>query len=188
MNKWLINPFIYIAGAKALLWGWAAMLVTAIIGMMSYTHFDGVIDVHTAGKAFSLGYHLLEQLVDWSCATLLFWGAGVLVSKSSIRLIDVAGTMAFARIPMIFAAIAGYGIKIPGQLKTVDEITRAITPMVIVCSLVSLVFLIWMIAWMYNAFKVSCNIKGGKATVVFIIGLLFSEIISHILLYFISNR
>ncbi len=188
MNKWLFNPFLYLADVKALLYGWIAMIVTAIIGLASYTHFDGVIDVHTASKSYSIGYHLLEQLVDWSCATLIFWGAGALVSKSAVRVIDIAGTMAFARIPMIFAAIAGFGIKVPGQLKTVDELVNAITPLVIISSLFSLVFLIWMVALMYNAFRVSTNLKGGKATVVFIVSLLFSEIISHILLAIISNH
>ncbi len=188
MNKWLFNPFIYLADVKALFWGWLAMIVTAFIGMFSHTHFDGVIDVHTAGKTFSIGFHLLEQLVDWACATLIFWGIGAAVSKSVVRAIDIAGTMAFARIPMIFAAIAGFGIKVPGQLKTVDEITNAITPTVIICSLVSLVFLIWMVALMYNAFRVSTNLKGGKAITVFIVCLLFSEIIAHLLLAIISNQ
>jgi hypothetical protein len=43
-----------------------------------------------------------------------------------------------------------------------------------------MVFLVWMVALMYQAFSVACNVKGGKAIGTFIGGLVLAEIISKI--------
>src|SRR4051812_45608613 len=108
MKKWLFNPFVYIAGAKSLLIGWVIMLATAVIGYYSKTHFDGVVDLHT-GYATPLYAYFFEQIIDWGCFALVFYIAGAIFSSSSIRFIDVAGTAALARWPVIFSAIIGFG-------------------------------------------------------------------------------
>ena len=182
MKKWLFNPFVYIAGMRALLTGWAIMLVTAGIGYYSNAHFDGVIDMHT-GRIAPLPVYFWEQLIDWGCVVLLFYPAGLIWSKSSIRFVDVAGTFALARWPMIISAILGFGIKMPAAIHTVDDVMNAITGTVILIGLFVMVFTIWMIALMYHAFTVSCNMKGGKAIGIFIAGLLIAEILSHVILH-----
>jgi hypothetical protein len=40
---------------------------------------------------------------------------------------------------------------------------------------------------MFNAFKVSCDVKGSKLTISFIIGIVLSEVISKILIFKIIN-
>ena len=42
-NKF-INPFRFVAGSKALLFGWGIMLVASVIAWKSNTHFDGVLE------------------------------------------------------------------------------------------------------------------------------------------------
>jgi hypothetical protein len=181
MRKWLFNPFIYIAGAGALLMGWVFMTVTAVVGYYSLTHFDGPIDMHV-GRAAPIQFYFIEQLVSWLCLTAAFFAAGKLFSHSRIRFIDVAGTMALARWPALVSAVIGFGIDIPSELNSLEKLTAAITPATILFALLSCVMLIWMIALMYNAFVVSCHIKSSKATVVFIGGLIVAEIISKLIL------
>jgi len=184
MKKWLFNPFIYIAGTKALVIGWAVMLATAVIGYFSKTHFDSVIDAHT-GHSSPMWFYLEDALVDWSLPVAIFYIAGRIFSKSSIRFIDVAGTFALARWVMIFVAIVGFGVYMPEPNKpwTVEELIKhSMTGSVIVSGLISLAFVIWMIALMYNAFTTSCNLKGSKAVWIFIVGLLLAEILSKIIL------
>jgi hypothetical protein len=181
MKKWLFNPFVYVAGTRALLIGIAVMAVTAVIGVHSNAHFDGVIDMH-AGRITP------AQLIDWGLVVVLFYAAGLLFSRSSIRFIDVAGTMALARWPMIFCALLSFGIPPLGQVHTLDEVLKAITPTAIAIGLLGLVFTIWMIALMYNAFKVSCNMKGGEAIGTFIVALLIAEVLSHVMLHQLYNH
>jgi len=182
MKKWLFNPFVYIAGSRALFIGWAVMLVTAFISYYSKAHFDGVIDMHT-GRITPMHVYFLEQLIDWGCVVLIFYPAGLIFSTSKVRFIDVAGTMALARWVMIICAIISFGIHAPADTHNVDEIIKSITATSILLGLLILVCAIWMIALMYNAFSISCNMKGGKAAGVFIVALIIAEIVSHLILH-----
>lgn len=175
MKNWLFNPFTYIAGGRALLIGMGGMLCAATIGFLSRTHFDGVVDLHN-GMIAPFYVHVLEQITAWAAMTILFFAGGKAFSQSSIRLIDVAGTMAMARWVTIFPAVLGFGIDAPSVIpERMEDLLKMITPVMIVLALLSAVFIVWMVALMYNAFRVSCNVKGGRATGVFIVCLLLSE-------------
>ena len=154
------------------------MLVTAIIAIFSTAHFDGVLDMH-AGLAAPAAVYFLDQLNAWGCAVLLFFIAGLIFSASSVRLIDIAGTMALARWPMLIVSILCFGFNTSAAIRTMNDIT----PSMIIISLISIVFTIWMIALMYNAFRVAANVKGGTAIGAFIGALILAEILSHYLSY-----
>lgn len=184
MTTWLFNPFTYIAGLKSLLIGWAMMLLTAFIAYHSNTSFDGALDSHIYHGAVPVWYHITDQLIAWGSLVITFFLAGRLFSASSIRFIDVAGTTALARIPMFFvAAIPLVFPELKGITAKADPSTIGIG--LIIVALVMVVFFIWMIALLYNAFKVSCNLKGNKAIVLFIVSLIVAEIISKIILHYL---
>jgi hypothetical protein len=189
MKKWLFNPFIYVAGMRSLLIGWVIMLITAAIGYVSKMHFDGAIDMHT-GQAPPSSYFIsvLEMFIDWVCLVLPLYIFGRIASESSIRFIDVAGTLALAKWPMIFMTLLGF-LPLP-QLdeKTAnfkDMLAFATNPTVITEALISLPIIIWIIVLMYNAFAVSTNLKGGKAATAFIAGVIIAEVISKVILKFL---
>jgi hypothetical protein len=175
MSTWIFNPFKYIAGLKALIIGWAIMLATACVAFLSKTHFDGVIDVH-CGLIISLPWYILEQLIAWTSAVIIFYMAGLIFSGSSIRFIDVAGTMALARWPASFVALINFAMP---HVNNIHDISAGF----IITALAGLIFVIWMIALMYHAFTVSCNMKGSKATIVFIGALLVAEVFSKIVFH-----
>lgn len=172
--QYLINPFRYVAGTKALLWGWVIILITAIIAWQSSTHFDGVIDAHFANTKSPAWVYFAESAIDWLIMTLFFYTAGRIVSRSEIRLIDVAGTMALTRTPMFFVALIGF---IPLPAVDVNHLPE-ISANLIVVGLATMVFAIWMIAWMYQAYATSCNLKGAKAIFSFILALILAEAVS----------
>ncbi len=187
MKKWLFDPFVYIAGGKALLLGSLAMALTAVIGYFSHSHCDGAIDLHFGARS-PLWVYFGEQLINWLSITVIFFLSGKYFSISSPRLIDVAGTVALARWPMIFSVIIGFGVQMtPPRGATVQELMAAITPLTVVCSLLSLVFVIWMIALLYNAFAISCNFKGSRGIGLFITSLLLAEILSKMLLQLLDK-
>lgn len=175
MTQALFNPFLRIAGTKALLIGLITLLVTAVIAYYSHCHFDGAIDAHI-GTITPMWFYPAEALIDWLCLTLLFYISGIIFSQSAIRFIDVAGTMALARWPMIFIALLAF---IPVvQPQNIHDVNASI----IIFGFTLLIFTIWMIALMYNAYTVSCNIKGSKATISFIATLICAEIISKLII------
>lgn len=49
--------------------------------------------------------------------------------------------------------------------------------------IVILVMLVWMVAMMYRAYAVSCNLKGAKAIISFIVALLIAEAVSKLALW-----
>jgi hypothetical protein len=187
MKKWLLNPFVYVAGSRALLLGVAAMTLTAVIGFYSHAHFDGAVDMHV-GKISPLPVYFVEQFINWSTLSILFYVAGKLFSRSSIRFIDVSGTTALARWPTIMVAILAFGIHTPAKSTSPDQLLASITIGTIIFALATLVFLIWMIALLYNAFSVSCNLKGPRATGIFIGTLIAAEILSLFIHSFAFNH
>ena len=50
----------------------------------------------------------LEGIINWLTVTLILYITGLIISKSSIRFIDVAGTQALARFPYLFAALSNF--------------------------------------------------------------------------------
>jgi hypothetical protein len=172
MNTWLFNPFTYIAGFKALVIGWVLILVTACIACYSKTHFDGAIDAHIGTAVVPFWHHIKEPFIDWGVTVLVFFATGKIFSASAIRFIDVAGTLAFARWPFLFVAILNF------FAKGVKDV-RHLTPLNYVVIFISLGFFAWMIALMYNAFMVSCNIKKPW---LFAIALIIAEVLTKLIL------
>jgi hypothetical protein len=190
MKQWLFNPFIYIAGTKSLIIGWLVMAITACICFFSKTHLTGVIGLQRSEIIVPFIFYFIEVFVDWACLTLIFYFSGLIFSKSAIRFIDVAGTQALARWPMILGAVTGFGIKVPANIHNmpVKDLTLSISGSMLLFGLLAIILIIWMIALMYQAFKVSCNLKGSKATGVFIGGLIIGQVLSTIILHAIYNN
>ena len=177
MKIWLFNPFKYIAGAKALVIGWVFMLVTACIAAFSLTHFDGVIDAHY-GLLTPFGWYVADQLAAWLPAVLVFYLAGLFFSRSAVRPIDIAGTLALARWPYIFIAVINLFLP-PYVPKDIHHIG----PGLILNSLVTIPATVWMIVLLYRAFSTSTNLKGSRGTVIFILALVLAEVLSKFVFY-----
>ena len=197
LSQWLFNPFRFIAGFKALLLGLTIILISGLIGSFSNTHFDGVLDLHT-GAAAPMWFFLVEGLIDWICLAVPLFLFGLIVSRSSFRTIDVLGTQALARWPYLIAALA----MLPNANKRVlaylmskliqTAPAAAINPADVLvfgfAMIVVLLMTIWMVALMYRAYAVSCNIKGARAVVTFIVSLLGAEVLSKITIYSLFNQ
>ena len=152
MKKWLFNPFVYVAGGKALSLGMLAMSAAAVAGYTTATHFDGVLHM-SPGVPAALWIFFAEQIICWLTMTLTLFAGAALFSPSKTRLIDMAGTQALARWPAIIIGLLGAGVHVPKDL-TPEAIAEAITPVTIICAVLSLTFVVWMVALFYNAFKI----------------------------------
>ena len=176
--KWFFNPFERVAGWPALIIGIVVMALTAVIGKINHVAFDGVLDVHT-GASFGFPASFVMQAVDFLSLFLTMWIAGVCFSKSRFRAVDVAGTMALARSPMLLLVVICFLPIAPHGLYDI--------PRMIIFGLVSIPVCIWMIALMYKAYTVSCHLKGNRAVASFIGALLVAEIVSKLVFIFLLS-
>ena len=156
--KWLINPFERIAGWQALGIGVCVMALTAVFGKINGVAFSGVIDVRAAEHGFPAAFAM--QAVDLLVISMMMWLAGICFSRSKIRVVDVVGTMALSRAPMLLLVVICFLPVVPNSLYDI--------PRLIVFGIIGIVWIIWMIALMYNAFSVSCRIKGSRGVISFI--------------------
>lgn len=201
MNKenkiasWLFNPFKYIAGTKALIGGIIAMAIISVFGYLSNTHFDGVLDIHYGCATISTPYiiHAMYQIIGWVSITVVFYITARIATKSDIRFIDIAGTLAFSQIPLIFAALTGF---LPGIHLCFDNLDamnindmllmlKDNIGMLIISGTICILFIIWSIILKYKAYSTSANIKGVVGGATFALALIISEVVSKLLMYFI---
>jgi len=197
ISQWLFNPFIFVAGYQALLLGLGIMLISAFIGFLGNTHFDGVLDVHKGLEA-PLWLFLAEGIIDWLTIAMPLFFFGLLVSSSSLRMIDVFGTQALARWPYIVTSVVmlpeanqRVGAYIIFRLtSTAASVTIDYMDMLIFifAIIVGIFMSVWMVALMYRAYVVSCNIKGARAIVTFIVSLIGAEVLSKLSILLLFQR
>lgn len=192
MKKAIFNPFTYIAGYKSLIIGLLVILISSWLCYLTNTHFDGVINVHY-GRASAYYVFLLEALIDLVTISLILYLIGIIFSKSAIRFVDIIGTQAFARIPLVIMPLIGFSSSIANITKyflwkflnvgNEIVITNNDITLFVIFSIISIAVILWTIILMYNAFKVSSNLKGSKSVWLFILGIIISAIISQVVIY-----
>jgi hypothetical protein len=183
----LLNPFKYVAGVKSLVIGILIILVTAYIGYNSNTHFPDLISIKTCPD-LPVWYFVIQSLSNWIVFSTLLYSCAIVGSPSSIRFVDIYGTQALAHFPYLIASFIGFSDSINklGKymlwtlLQKGESISLSTGNFVIAISLIILTFLltIWLVALMYNAFKVSANLKGTKAVILFIMVFIVSMVIT----------
>ncbi|MDR3706316.1 MAG: hypothetical protein P4L28_10455 [Paludibacteraceae bacterium] len=202
----ILNPFTYIAGTKTLLWGLAGILITSIFACFGPIHLDGVLDIHiglnnysTAG--WSLQQNLIflsEGVINWITISGVLYISSVILSKSKVRIVDVLGTQAFARLPLFLSVFIGaftplekasaYFLHEFANMGNEVDINPFQLGLFILFMLSTIISIVWMVIWMYKAYAISANLKGTKAIVSFIVSILLSEIITKTVIFFLVSK
>ena len=177
----MINPFTRIAGLQAFGLGIVFITLMGVIGSYSNVIFDGTIDLHISNQ-MSLVRSFSYLGIDIFCLVITMWISSLLVSKN-FRFVDILGTMTLSKAPLLIFVVAALFVTTPNM----QEI--AIHPMEILhyksflaISILLLPLLVWNFTLMVNALKVSCDLKGTKLAITFILSILVSEIGSKILI------
>ena len=200
IKKWLFRPAEYIGAQKALWIGIAAMLISGFINIFTHSHFDGVIDFHTGNVSdYSFQAYLYEGFVDWLVFSLLLYITGLIFSSSSIRIIDVMGMQALARCPFFLVSLLTLLLphrEVDEYLKS-DMLKAATgTPIIVpiyewiffgLSILLIIAIFVWTVILMYRAYSVSCNLKGEKGIISFIVVMLIAEGIIKYLFHLTGN-
>ncbi len=187
---WLFNPFIRVAGGQALAVGLTVIVASGLAAAAGGLHFDGLLDAHVGADRLLPWVPVAEGLLNWLVITTLLGLASLLFAPPKVRLVDIAGTQALARWPLLvpalvcalpwvrraFAASAGNG---EGTVFPVWEIVAA-------CSMV--IGGVWMIWLMWKAFLVVFNMRGGPAFAVFAAAVVIGEVVTKLLVLGMLNR
>lgn len=183
--KRIVNPFVYLGGGRALAWGIVGLLATAALATWSGQTFRGIVSVGYGD--WPLWKTTVAQLLIWGVFATLLYAAGLLLSKSRIRAIDVYGTNLFARLPFVLLFALASLTSIRDYLDSIrtlnfDQLEMALPPVsVLLFALAALFVLVWYFTWTYNAFAVSTNLRGGRAAVSFIVCYVLAEVLSALI-------
>ncbi|HEY1786908.1 MAG TPA: serine/threonine-protein kinase, partial [Verrucomicrobiae bacterium] len=186
----LFNPFLQVTSFQSLLIGMAAILIAGLVGSVSRTHFDGVLDTHS-GLSVPLWLFLSEGFVDWWCLAVVLLVFGKIAAKTPFRGFDLIATQALARWPMVIVSL----IYLPPAVAKFSDILvrqfeRGVSPQfnspdaMIFFAVAAAMFplICWTIWLMYKSYSVSCKLSTGRAVGTFIPALILAEILSKLAL------
>lgn len=187
----LFNPFIRVAGFKAFVIGFIIVVITSVFAYNFGTHFNGLLDIKFGSTDTNYYVFLLHGIINVSVISILLYISGRIVSKSKIRFIDVIGTQALARYPYFIAPFLNvnrisekFGEFIMYKFLNYGEYVKIEMyeiVLAIIFILIMLLLIVWIIALMYNAYRVACNVKGTNAVISFIIAVFVAEILTLII-------
>ena len=179
----LLCPFEKIAGGAALLWGVLGLIVSTMISFWAGYHYNGLLHFGIAPNDL-LWVYMVEHLVIWLVPALLFLLGGLILSKSKVRVLDVIGTTVFAQIPMIgmnlFHLLPSSQRMLRldfSSLSIADILEEVLSIKNMLITLLGVMFLVWAMIWMFNALKISCNLKGTKLTLWYILTIIVGDIL-----------
>lgn len=182
-HKWSIaslhNPFLFIAGYSAFIIGTSILLLTVYLSYITGTHYNGLINIYFAKDTLFI-FYFIEQVAHWIVLSILLFVLGTFLSKSKIRFIDVIGTQSLARAPLILLPVIRTFPLFESFVINSFEMHLLITLFVML--------VIWSIALMFNAYKISCNVKHKSLIISFILAILLSEFFTKLLIYIILNN
>jgi len=190
--KLLYNPFERIAGWKAFLIGSIIVCISVLIAYGGNQYYQGAMNIRLVSDA-NLGYAFLSQAISLLCMVMLFFISGLIFSRG-VRFQDVLGTVTLARYPYIIPAFFGYIM----NFDSINNITMSILSgnlagnmdtiiLLTVIGFVMLIILVWYIALLWNAFRISTGIKGWKGIIIFIAVIILTDIIVYFIMYLINQ-
>lgn len=185
MSAWLFKPYLFVGGAQGMGWGTVILLLHIPLALMFDIRFDGALDIHLVPEVGLWYIPMVDLLVAWGVMVLCMYLAAKLFS-SPIRLIDIAGAVAIARIPLLISIIPAM-LLLP-EAQTVEEfLSLYATEMIwlMVAAFLSLLFLIWFLTLLFQAFKINSNLKGVRLWGGFLGSVIVAEGLSLGLHYFI---
>jgi hypothetical protein len=191
VKTWLFNPFMYVAGMEALIAGLVIISLSAIISSFSFVTYDGVLDSHLSERLPVLK-QLENMFIDWLSIATFLTVFGFIFSKSTARLVDIYGTQALARMPILLSALMGLSINkdharlILSDNSAIVNLSFSETWGIWTYIIFMLPLIIWCVVLMYRSYSISFNIKGTKAILTFIAALILSEITSKLLIRYLA--
>ncbi|MDR1524088.1 MAG: hypothetical protein LBS79_02375 [Tannerella sp.] len=182
-----INPFKKTAGFPALCWGIAGLIIATILSIITGYHYHGLLHYGPASNP-AWWCFAAEHLIVWLVPAILFYVGGLILSKSRIRIIDVFGTTLFAQIPFVFMNLFALLPAVQTVLKTdyntppQQLLTQPGFVLGSMLTSVSVIFLIITLIWMFQALRVSGNLKSWRLVTLYIVAVFGGDVLCRIII------
>lgn len=148
-----------------------AMLALAPTGIRA----DGAMDLHRASHPIALHTALIDAIIAFPFTALVFWLISARFSKT--RFIDILGTIALSRVPVVVcAAVLSL---FPHPVKS--------GPLLIPVALIALVDAGLQITTLVVGLRTATTLRGGRLAAVFIGAFVVAEVLSKLILAFIPT-
>lgn len=190
--KVLFNPFEKYSEKTLLIFGISATLLGSLVGYLMNARFDGIIDMHLVQGARFQNI-LLDNLINTLVLFILFFAFGKIINPKT-RAIDMLNVSMICRIPMylvVLGNIGGYleratqsmlnGIDLD-NLQNIPQFEMLDLFVILIFSVVSIGFLVWMIVLLWKGFKTATNTKRTRDIIIFIMLFILAEVLSKYLI------
>ncbi|MCF7886089.1 MAG: hypothetical protein K9M80_06315 [Candidatus Marinimicrobia bacterium] len=189
--KILFEPFRYLSKYQTFIIGLTIILIAGVINSFANIHFDGVFDVHT-GRPSSFIVFILEGYINLIILTGSLVILGKIFTKRNIDIVDFLGQQALARWPLLISSMIT--LSEPYQkychLRSFREIQdfglfsfNSYDNIMVSLSIICLLLItIWTILLMYKSFSKNYKVQGLKGIMLFILGSIFAEIFSKLVI------
>jgi hypothetical protein len=192
--KILFNPFEKYTEARLIVLGVSSAIAGSLLAAVFNARFDGVLDLHFV-PAVRVYQPFLDNLVNIVSASLLLFLAAFAQNRKT-RMVDILATVVIARMPLYILTVFNAGNilsdtsekllqqigKDPLQLP--EEVNLGL---ITVFGLVSLLFIVWQFALLFNGYRVAGNTRGPMSVVLFILAVLLAEVLSKQMVIFYSH-
>lgn len=192
MKTVIFKPFERYSEKTLLVAGTIAALAGILLAWMFGARFDGVLDLHYTRKQpfwVVAGDQLLNGI-----SLLLFLIPVTKWINRKTRIIDVVNAFLISRIPLYFLTFGNVGAILSNageKMKTAALQQQAISlngmewTFLIVFGLLAILMIVWSVTLLYNGYKVASNAKGARPIILFVLSLLFAEIVSKVLIFWL---
>lgn len=169
--------------------GILVIIALTVVAWWGGVHLDGALDLHLALEPPSALLIIAESLVDWLSLGFLLLAASKVFGGNGGAGAHLAA-VGLSRFPYILAAVVGSrqvlgkamrAALIVGEEQITVRPQELMTPGVIVGSVALIALIIWSVAILYLGYKEAGRIQGGRSAGSFVIGLIFAELISKLL-------
>ena len=183
----IFDPSSILSLKQSLTYGIAIIFISGMINSISNTHFDGILDSHT-GKPAPLLVFILEGFINLIVISVVFFTLIKISLTTHVSFLEIFSQQSFARWPFILISFLSlnqfYQDIINLIYQKYIELDKSVIlstndfNLFIVIIFFMMIIIIWSLILMYNSFRRVCDKGGLKVILLFITGIIISEILS----------
>ena len=176
--QWLLAPATRMARSTRLAVTLVIVAASVAVARLLHVRFDGSLDVHLTSAAIPWAVIFLDVLAYLPLtAGVLFLVARVCGSCAAF--LDMLTAVGVARVAMLLQALAALAF-VPAP--PADATLPPPTAGTLFGALLILPLLIWGVAMLFFHLRAATGLRGGRLAAAFIVGLIFAEVASKVLL------
>lgn len=186
MKKW-INPFEKHSEKRLITLGIVFFVIGSLMAFFFNSRFDNFLHL-TTEESVQLYQPFIDNIIILTCLFIIFFLAGKII-YSKTRVVDILAVILIGNAPFYLMSLTNINDL---TSKSTDAILMAMqgTPEDIsgfylfyltIVGIISLAILIWIIALLYNGFKIVANAKGSGAIALFILALLITTTLTYLI-------